>query len=217
MPILAPVSFNGRPIYQFPASPAFSEISFSMNDAVAVVQSPWSMQQQVQSWVGADQWACSVSLPPMLPATAQTWTAWQAVLRGKLGMFQLSDPLRAIPQGTPSGSPAINVGLAGATVINTTGWSASHNNLLIPGDYLQIGYRLHIVAGNDTGGFVNSDGSGNATFEIWPSLRDQITSATAIITNHCKGLFMLSQNVRTWSSTANEQLVAMSFKCIEAR
>jgi hypothetical protein len=93
----------------------------------------------------------------------------------------------------------------------TTGWTASRSGLLLPGDYIQIGYRLHRVL--DT---VNSDSSGNATFEIWPSLREVVPTSTSIVTSNTKGLFRLAGNDRKFSFDIT-QLTHMSIAFQEYR
>jgi len=82
-----------------------------------------------------------------------------------------------------------------------------------PGDYLQLGYRLHVVAGPIG---VYPDGSGNATIEVWPSLRDAPTDGEAITLGNTAGLFRLADNKRDWSVT-EAKLFGISFKAIEAR
>jgi len=148
----------------------------------------------------------------------QVWQGWFGSMRGKLGTFQLGDPAHHLPLGSPSGSPVLVANqLVGTTIINTSGWTPSTSNLLAVGDQIQIGYRLHMVCGSSAGGQVNSDGSGNAQIEIWPSLRDAYTSAQAIITSGTTGLWMLDSNERGWMVSAQDLLVTISFKAAEAR
>lgn len=212
-------SFNGRIIVPLPTSVQPSQIELAMHDSVAVTQSPWTMQSQTQYYPGADFWTLSVSLPPMTQAQGQVWQGWFGSMRGKLGTFQLGDPAHHLPLGSPSGSPVLVVDqLVGTTTINTSGWTPSTSNLLAVGDQIQIGYRLHTVCGSSAGGQVNSDSSGNAQIEIWPSLRDAYTSAPeAIITSGTTGLWMLDSNERGWMVSAQDLLVTISFKAVEAR
>ena len=61
------------------------------------------------------------------------------------------------------GAHAVNV-----NSLITDGWTPSQTGILLTGDYIQLGTglasRLHKVLAD-----VNSDGGGNATFDIWPS------------------------------------------------
>ena len=117
----------------------------------------------------------------------------------------------------PTGSiPVVNNGggvnnLTGATNLVTAGWAVSKARILLPGCYLQIGYRLHMVLQT-----VSSDSGGNATINVWPSIREQPTDASAINFNAPKGLFRLADNARQ-VSVAVTRLGAIGVKCVEAK
>jgi hypothetical protein len=211
---MAYAQFNGWNIVPMPSGPSAKQIDFSANDTVGETSSPFTRQSQIQQWSGGDWWEVNVSLPPMRLQRANQWIAWLMALRGKANVFQLGDPLGRFPLGNASGAPLINgVHAAGITTIATKGWTAGAKNVLLPGDYFQIGVRLHKVAQLTA---VDADANGLATFDIWPSLREAPADGTAIITSGTSGLFRLADNRREWSvSTA--KLYGISFKCIEAR
>jgi hypothetical protein len=208
--------FNGWNIVPMPTYPAPRQVTFRMCDSVGMTQSPWTMQSQVQQWAGGDWWELDVQLPPLKPQQIGSWTAWLAALRGKANVFQMGDPQRYAPLGLPLGSPScssgVGINLPMMTTVTTQGWTPNKSNLLLPGDYLQIGYRLHIVAGTSP---VNSDSLGDATFEIWPSLRED-ARGVSIITSNPKGLFRLADNKREFSENVS-RLFGLTFKAIEAR
>ncbi len=79
------------------------------------------------------------------------------------------------------------------------------------GDYLQIAKRLHMVIGQD----VNSDEHGNATINIWPSLREASNDGDPIILNNPTGLFPLESNKRSWTVGLN-RLFSVSYEIKEA-
>jgi hypothetical protein len=209
-------TFNGWSIIPMPTDPAPSQVQFAMSDSVGETRSPWTMQTQVQAWPGADWWELDVQLPPLTSAQIGAWRAWFAALRGKANIFAIGDRLGKTPTGTPSGAPVCvtssTENQATANYIYTQGWTVSTNNLLLPGDYLQIGHRLHIVAGVTA---INSDASGLATIEIWPSLRET-ASGVAVQTSNCTGLFRLADNKRQFSENVT-RLFGLTFKAIEAR
>ncbi|HEV2324564.1 MAG TPA: carbohydrate binding domain-containing protein [Terracidiphilus sp.] len=97
------------------------------------------------------------------------------------------------------------------TALYTKGWPASVSALMLPGDQFQVGYRLHRVCEQ-----VNSDGSGNATISVWPSLRETPPDGTPLTLNRPQGLFRLADNRRVihWSPS---QLTTVSLKAIEAK
>ena len=199
-----------------PASPAPKSVQYNVNDAVAAVPSPFTGQVQTQQWPGADMWRWTVNLPPMVQADADNWISFLMELRGMANAFQIGDPLKQTPRGTPSGTPVVNnavswANAAGSQQLGTTGWTASTNDLLLPGDYIQAGYRLYRILDA-----VNSDSDGNATLEIWPSIREQPTNGATVITSGTEGLFRLATNERSY--TADETLLtSISFQIQEYR
>jgi hypothetical protein len=206
--------FNSQDIIPVPSSPDFKGITLRAVDQVTVSQSPFTGQTQVLSWPGADHWEADLTLPVMKRSDAANWVAWLMSLRGQANVFQIGNSLCKTPRGTPSGSPK-NDGthIAGSIYLNTRGWTPSTNNLLLPGDYIQLGYSLYVVAGVTP---INSDASGKALIEIWPSLRVALADGNDITTSNCKGLFRLADNVRQYS-VDDMKTYQISFKAVEAR
>jgi hypothetical protein len=98
-----------------------------------------------------------------------------------------------------------------ATLLNTRGWTPGVYGLLLPGDYLQIGYRLYMAASQ-----VNADTNGNAQISVWPSLRETPADGATVSLVNCQGVFRLAANKRTWH-TSNDQLAQISFGLTEVR
>lgn len=92
-----------------------------------------------------------------------------------------------------------NAGATGNSIV-VAGFPASVSNLLLPGDNLQIGYRLYKVLEP-----VASNGSGQATVSIFPYLRDAPAQYTLVQWQMCCGLFRLMKNARSWSTSAVAQ------------
>ncbi len=212
------VGANTYTLVAMPAKPGFAEVAFGMTDSVSAVTSPFTMQTQTQAWPGADMWTAQFTLPPLTFQASRAWLAFLAGLRGRLNVFQAGDPYAARPQGTGAGAPVVDgsVGTnnaAMATTLYTRGWLPSRFGVLLPGDNLQIGYRLHMVAGDAR---VNSDSTGAANFPIFPSLREQPADGAAIVLSNPKGLFRLPQNKRGWHSSPS-MLVQTGFDGEEVR
>lgn len=212
-------TFNGWNIIPMPPKPAPRQIDFGISDSVGESVSPFTRQSQVQLFPGADWWTLNVSMPMMKRPWANEWIAWLAELRGKYNVFQIGDPSGATPLGTPQGAPVVDsadsagYNLTTSTTLYTRGWKPSTLRLLLPGDYLQIGYRLHFVSGVAA---VNSDATGKANFSIWPSIREYPTDGEPIILHNTTGLFRLATNTRNWSANYLK-VVPIAFKCKEAR
>jgi hypothetical protein len=205
-------TYNGASILAFPSNPAPRQIELGMNDTNAISRSPFTGSMQVQAWPGADMWDANIALPKLSAADAAVWSAFLAECRGILNVFPLSDPTYKGPRGTVKGKPLANgVNNAMATQLLTKGWTANCFRLLDPGDYLQVGYRLHKVVEP-----VNSDSSGHATIQVWPSLREATTDGQVINLNNPTGLFRLADNRRS-VLTDETRLTGISIKAIEAR
>jgi hypothetical protein len=209
-------TFNGWTIIPPPASPGFRSIVLRINDTVAEARSPFTAMSQVQEWPGADWWEAEIEMPPLCGHDTAAWRAWLMALQGKKNVFQIGDqsqpmPLNPVTSSTPVCATSGGANLTGAVNLVTRGWRASQARILVPGDYLQVGYRLHAVLQP-----VSTDSGGNATINIGPSLRESPADGTPIILNQPKGLFRLADNARS-ISIAVTRLAAVGFKCVEAR
>jgi hypothetical protein len=208
---------NTYTLIRLPAFPGFSEISVSMLDSVALVESPYvPSQAQEQAWPGADRWAMQLSLPKMTRRVAAPWIAFLAAMRGRQNVIQVGDPLGRTPAGFAKGAPVIDGTITGGNAVSavtlcTRGWTASVYRQLLPGDYLQVGSRLHLVCAE-----VDADASGKAQISVWPSLRETPADAAPIILANSAGVFRLASNQRQWHAS-NDQLVQISFSLTEAR
>ncbi len=178
-----------------PAYPAPQTIDFTAQDIVAVSTSPFTGRQQVQDWQ-ASWLEASVNMPPMDHFQAQAWIAFLLQLRGQSAVFQLGDPLASAPRGSAAGAPVVSGAGQSGYRLSTRGWAANAANLLLPGDWLQLGFRLY--RNLDT---VSTDASGNAALRIWPQLRESPADGTGLVLTNTKGLFRLSSNQRKWSIT----------------
>jgi hypothetical protein len=208
------ITVAGNPVtlVAMPAYPGARSVEFNVQDATATVVSPFTGQTQAQRWPGADMLSGTFTLPPMARADAANWIAFLMQLRGMAFAFQIGDPLNPTPLGAPSGSPVVAAGnLAMSDTLATSGWTPSTVGLLLPGDWIQFGYRMHRVLD-----IVTSDSGGLATFQVWPALREIPATSAPVITTNPKGLFRLSTNARKFSFDIT-RLTHMSFPFQEYR
>lgn len=163
-------------LVSFPTAAGPKAVEWSLDDSVGMVRSVFTGQAQAQKWPGADLLSGTVTLAPRSQVEADDWIAFLMQLRGMANAFQLADPLQPKPRGSLSGLPVVDnsggANLAGSELLATKGWTANAQGVLLRGDWIQLGYRLHRVLDN-----VDADGSGNATFPIWPTLREQPASS----------------------------------------
>ena len=203
-------TFNGWTIVTTPLVPAApASIEFTLQDIVASTLNPFTGQEQFQDWQSSYLEA-SVSMPPLTGKQTPAWVAFLMSLRGTLNVFQLGDPLLTAPQGSALGTPVVNGGSQTGYSLATRGWTASTAGILLPGDWIQIGYRLYRNLAT-----LNADSSGNATAGIWPQLRESPADGTALTLNNTQGLFRLRANSRKFSMLAN-RMYGLQFDIREA-
>lgn len=193
------VGGNAVTLVSFPTSPGLRSFDIEADDSASTIISPYTGQTQTMAWPGGDMLSGTCTLAPLEQDYADDWEAFLLQLRGMVNAFQMGNPLKATPRGTPLGTPLVDNSQTGANAamsqtLGTKGWQPSTNGLLLRGDYLQIGFRLHRVLDD-----VNSDASGNAAIAIWPSLREQPIDSSAVTTSNTKGLWRLATNKRKWS------------------
>lgn len=211
------ISLNGNTVsvVGLPAAAgALQSIDWNFTTAVATVTSVFTGQVQTQQWPGADMWSGTATLPPLTQLQADAWLSALMQMQGMSNAFQLGDPMKKAPRGLAIGDPVVDGSVAmvaGGQVLHTTGWLPAQAGLLLPGDYLQLGFRLHRVLDS-----VISNNVGQAAINIWPSLREPPLSGELIVLNNPVGLFRLANNKGTWSSGV-DHLTHLSFPFTEFR
>lgn len=168
-------------------------ITWEAKTKVAMTESPFTGVQQVVEHAG--QWfEAQITLPPLERADAEEMVGFFLALNGVRGTFTFGDPDFSAPRGTAAGTPLINGGSQTGSTITTDGWGASQTSLLKRGDWIQIGNYMHKITQDAT-----SDGAGEATLEIFPSLRSSPSNNATITTSSPTGYFRLTSNNMTWS------------------
>jgi hypothetical protein len=178
-------TFNGWDIVTMPSDPAPRSIEFRAVDTVAGNISPFTGQQQILDWQ-AGWLEASITMPPMVDGLkARAWMAFLSQLHGSANVFQIGDPLAALPLGTATGGTVSGASQTGYTL------AVSMSGTLEPGDFIQIGNRLYRN--------LDSAASGASTLNIWPQIRESPADGATIITQNTKGIFRLKSNTRGWS------------------
>jgi hypothetical protein len=90
------------------------------------------------------------------------------------------------------------------------GWTANAVGVLLPGDWIQIGYRIY-----RTLAIATADGTGKLVLSIWPQLRESPADGDIIALNNTRGLWRLAANARKWSVTGS-RMYGMEFDIREA-
>jgi hypothetical protein len=217
------VGANTLTLIPLPSYPPPKMTEFWLSDKVASVSSIFTGQIQTQTWPGADTWGLMVTMPVMVAPYMNTWKSFLMQLRGMERVLQLPDYQALSPRGNAGAaapvvdSSAISNNIPMSRTLFTRNWPASVNGVLLPGDALQIGCRMYYALDQ-----VNTDADGNASFEVFPSIRERPADATAILLGTAAtggtppmGLFRLAQNRRSWSE--EPRITNMSFPVQEYR
>lgn len=196
-----------------PSSPDFRSCTISPRHVGGLTESPFTLEQQAYDW-NAGRWEAQMAWPPMSRAQAAPIIAVLTALKGRVGTFLLGDPDFKTPRGVATGTPLVNgAHTARASSLATKGWTTGVTGILLAGDRIQIGSaatsRLHMVL-NDA----DSDGSGDATLDIWPPLRSDYADGTAIVTAYPKAVFRLAGQC-SWESD-EASIFGISLDAVEA-
>jgi hypothetical protein len=118
--------------------------------------------------------------------------------------------LNSAPKGQGGGNPVRINGAAsvGASLINVDNATTSQTDWLLAGDYIQIGTgenaRLYMVVSD-----ADTNGSGEATIQIWPNLQQAVVDNQSIGINGAVGCFFL--NAPPTFETDNNSFTRISF------
>lgn len=183
---------------------------FYADYAVASSESPWNFRRQTFSSSG-ERWRASLELAKMSRRQAGLWEGFLLNLRGGYFSFLFGDVFNPTPMGSALGTPRVKGADQLGWTLETDGWEASKWGLLLAGDFVQIGSRLHKVTRD-----VNSDESGNATLDLFPSLSTSPTDNLILTTSNCKGVFTLANPVLLLSQISISGIYAgLTFDIVE--
>lgn len=195
-----------------PSSCKPKRVQFYAVNAVNLSRSPFTFDTQVQEFSG-QSWGAEVTFPPLEREAAEELVAFLLALQGPKGTFLLYDPLATEPRGIATGTPLVKGASQTGNSLVTDGWTPTTTGVLLRGDKFQIGTRLYGVMGT---GDVDSDGSGDATIDIWPRLRESPADNEGLITERPKGLFRLANQMQNLWSADETRTYDCSFSCVEA-
>jgi len=180
-----------------PTHTGIRQITLRAVNVTAVSESVFTLRQQVFKHSG-ERWEAEVTLPQMARSDAEQWVAWLLSMRGREGTFLLGDPLGATPRGSAGGTPRVNGASQTGDSISIDGCTASQTGWLKAGDYIQLGSgagsSLHKVLQD-----VSSNGAGQATIDVWPSIRTAPADNSTVVVSASKGVFRLATSNTEWS------------------
>jgi len=201
----------------FPTITGIAKATLRKQSIVAQSNSPFTGISQTQVFPG-QWWEGEITLPPFVSrASFETWMAFLLSLNGKEGTFLFGDPAGKTPRGIATGTPFVNGASQSGGSLITDGWTVSQTGILLAGDWIQLGTsstaRLYKVLAD-----ANSDGTGNATFDIWPNLRGNLIPADndPLVVQSAQGLFRLATNEQSWNLSPTPVYSGITFPIKEA-
>lgn len=204
--------------YAWPADILPSRMSFFLESNTLQSVSPLSRASQVQLRQG-DRWVCRMEFENLSARMAGRLDAFIAQLDGPGGQIALWDYRRPVPFGAAgqftttlfsdgtrftdgtgfadgASAPVMAAGAeAGAQSLPTSGWQAGAT-VLLAGDYIGVGDRLHMVL-ND----ITSTAGGLATLRIRPRLRAAVAAGAVIQVVRPTTRFRLADNAQADNRT----------------
>jgi hypothetical protein len=175
---------------------------------VATSRSPYTLGAQYHEKSGAG-WMLQLEYPNMKPDEMREFQAFIVGLNGRRGTFRFGDYLQGSPRGLAIGTPVVHGGGQTGETLSTRGWAANIV-VLMRGDWIQIGSRLHMVTTDSV-----SNAGGLATLDIWPRIRiEGVVDGQEIITQNAKGVWRLAENQNPWSA-GFEKYYTTSINAIE--
>lgn len=160
-------------------------LSWLHQAAVASTESPFSFRQQVYAHRGQRRRA-GIHIATTTEDQAKKWIATLLKLNGTEKPFFLSDG--AGLQGVLArGTPLVQGENQTGRDLVTDGWTIS-TTVLKAGEWIALGNELHQVMED-----VVSDGSGNATLQLWPIINNPWPNDYPIEANTPQGSFRLTK------------------------
>lgn len=187
--------------YTLPTNIGFNRFNLTRSTRSARSESPFTFSHQILTYPG-QRWVADVGLPPLERSKADVWRAFFSKLNGQEHTFNMGDPLSATAKGSAGGTPLVNGASQTGSSLVVDGAATSQTGWLLAGDYIQLGTgssaRLYMVTDD-----VNTDGSGNATINIWPTIRTAPANNDAITLASPMGTFRLTGDDMSFETNSN--------------
>lgn len=197
-----------------PSQLKVKEVGFEAISQQGRSMSPFTGEEQI--YVHQGEWIeFDLSCPPMKRDIAEEIVGFLLSLNGLEGSFLIAPPgYSSGSRGALGGTPFVaGAGQTGKSLVTDT-WTPSVTNILKAGDWIQLGtgsssrlYKLVQAA--------SSNGSGQATLEIWPRLKESPANNDPVTVVSPKGCFRLAEPRTRWS-IGEAMVYGVSFRAREA-
>lgn len=196
-----------------PVTGLVARVTMRGRSIVGMSESPFSFAQQIYAHQG-QRWEADVELPPLKEAAADAWVAFLLSLNGREGTFLMGDPAKLAHRGVGGGTPLVKGAGQTGQVLEIDGCPTSTVGWLVAGDMIQLGSgstaTLHKVLAD-----VTTNGSGEASLDIWPRIRTAPSDNAAVTIINCVGRWRLAGNEAAWS-VGHAKMYGIAFAAVEA-
>ncbi len=192
-------------VYEHPAG-GFREQTWTMLDAVARTQSPFTFRATTFVWPG-ERLGCVISLPSLAKEKGQEWEAFFSKLGGG-DSFHLGPSEFMETSANNLGIP-LTAGLTIGEQVLSEGWTPNVVGAIKAGQWVSIGGRLRRVLNT-----VDTSPTGTATLRVWPKI-GSVSAGTEIVYRNPKGRFVLTEGAPTLTWLVNRRLSEFTFTAQE--
>ena len=164
---------------QFPTSPAPTTLKIGSNQPNRMSES--QSGKRSTRYTGAQKFTLTASWANLTRAQFAPIDAFVLAQGGRSGVFTFQTLVYDTPLGVATGTPVVAGANQAGTTLVTSGWTPSQTGILKAGDMITIAGQTKaykVVAD------ANSDGSGNASLSIIPSLMTSPANAAAVAVNN---------------------------------
>ena len=181
-----------------PAAPGFTRVRFGLETNTQRFESPLTKVTQRKLLAGA-RWTLTATLPAMNRSDMANWQAFLLQLEGSVNTFYGFDPDARNPRGPATGTPLVNGGSQTGSTLTIDGCTASVTNWMTAGDYFGVNGELKMLTAN-----VNTNGSGQATLNFKPALRNSPADNAALTVRDATCLMTLTDDMQAiWEGRGN--------------
>lgn len=166
----------------YPTSPGFRSYTLTSNQPSLVSYSQNGKKQS--RLIGGHKWRIRGTYSPMSRDEFMPIYAFLMSQKAQYSSFTLKAPNDlATPRGVATGSPVVDGAGQTGNSLNTTGWTAGQTGIMKAGDVFTIAgdTKVYMVISD-----ANSDGSGNATLSIEPTLLESPSNSSVITVDDCE-------------------------------
>ena len=192
----------------FPDIDPDAAAEFWLRSNNTVFESSLSGTQQHRGLPG-DRWEATLPFSNRQGQEARQLKSFIMSLGGARGRINITPPDNE-QIGTQAGTGIVDGASQTGTTLDTSGWNASQPLLFDYGDYFSVNGELKMITAQ-----ISSDGSGNATLEFTPALRESPASGQSIVVSDPTCVMFLQNDEQARVSVSGNFIYNVTLSLIE--